>query len=116
MLLVCCFTTVFLAYMLCSFQKEYPFSRPSKGTTMFEPDKPRNAVYMAPSPNCMGVLLLPSKAKKITPNPIVDSLNIVYTPTEGAFGSETTMLKDLSGLPIRFQSVADFVAEEKKTQ
>ena len=98
--------------------QEYPFARPSKGTTLFEPDKPQNAVYMAPSPNSMGVLLLQSKGRRgINPNPVVDSLNIVYSPSEEAGKSEEELvLRDLSGLPIRFQAVGDFTKEEKITR
>jgi hypothetical protein len=84
---------------------------------MFEPDRPKNAVYMAPSPNCMGVLLLPPvrKKKAITPNPAVESLNIVYTPS-GESNGESLVLTDLSGLNVRFQSVDNFVREEKATR
>jgi hypothetical protein len=64
----------------------------------------------------MGVLLLPSKAKKITPNPAVDSLNIVYTPSEGSESKVELVLKDPSEVGVRFQSVNDFVAEEKLTR
>jgi hypothetical protein len=61
----------------------------------------------------MGVLLLPSKKKKITSNPVVDSLNIVYTPSEGSESGEELVLKDPSEVGVRFQSVNDFAAEEK---
>lgn len=72
---------------------------------------------MAPSPNCMGVLLLQKKGKKkVTPNLAVDSLNIVYTPAGESSTSEDIVLKDLSGLPIRFQPVDDFANEEKATR
>lgn len=98
-------------------EQDYPFSRPSKGTTIFEPDKPKNAVYMAPSPNCMGVLLLQNKGrKKTTPNPALNSLNIVYTPAGESVSSEDMVLKDLSGISIRFQPVDDFSKEEKMTR
>lgn len=84
---------------------------------MFEPDKPSDAIYMAPSPNCMGVLLLQNKKKKaVSPNPVVGALNIVYSPSEGSEGSGEMMLSDLSGLPIRFQSAGDFSKEEKITR
>jgi len=99
-------------------EQAYPFSRPSKGTTIFEPDKPKNAIYMAPSPNCMGVLLLQNKGrKKVTPNPAVGPLNIVYTPAADASDGESElMLKDPSGLPIQFQSVDSFSKLEKITR
>ena len=96
-------------------EQEYPFSRPSKGTTIFEPDKPKKAVYMAPSASCMGVLLLQSKSKKLSPNPAIESLNIVYTPSEEG-GGDGLILKDPSGLAVKFQSVGDFTAEEKVTR
>lgn len=96
-------------------EQEFPYSRPSKGTTMFEPAPPKNSVYMAPSPNCMGVLLLPSKAKKISPNPAVGALTIVYTPSEGN-GGEELALQDPSEVGIKFQSVSDFIAEERATR
>mmetsp|Transcript_43665 Transcript_43665/g.105884 ORF Transcript_43665/g.105884 Transcript_43665/m.105884 type:complete len:412 (+) Transcript_43665:236-1471(+) len=108
-------------------EQDVPYSRPSKGTTMFEPAPPKGFVYMSPSPNCMGVLLLPTanKRKKITPNPVVDSLNIVYTPssdaadaTDGASSSSSSgmTVQDPSGVPVRFQSVSDFTNEEKVTR
>lgn len=67
----------------------------------------------------MGVLLLQKKGrKKMTPNPAIASLNVVYTPAEGATaGSSNAMvLQDPSGLSIRFQSVDDFSKEEKITR
>ena len=109
-------------------EQDVPYSRPSKGTTMFEPAPPKGSVYMSPSPNCMGVLLLPTanKRKKITPNPVMDSLNIVYTPssdaavdaTNGASSSSSTgmTVQDPSGVPVRFQSFSDFTNEEKITR
>jgi hypothetical protein len=96
-------------------EQEYPYGRLSKGQTPFEPEKPRNSVYMAPSPNCMGVLLIPSKKKSLTPNPVVRSLNVVYNPSEGNDGKDLT-LKDLSDLPIQFQSVRDFTEVEEVTR
>jgi hypothetical protein len=44
-------------------KQNVPYSRPSNGTTIFEPAPPKGSYYMAPSPNCMGVLLLPSKQR-----------------------------------------------------
>jgi hypothetical protein len=106
-------------------EQDVPYSRPSKGTTMFEPAPPKGSYYMAPSSNCMGVLLLPTTRKKkiITPNPVVESLNIVYTPSTTSIEGGSTggsvgemRLQDPSGVTIRFQSVADFTAEEKITR
>ena len=94
-------------------EQEYPFARPSKGTGQFEPPQPPKSVYMAPSPNCMGVLLLQSKKKKITPNPVVQSLNIVYTPSEQGDSSEEMVVTDPSGVSIAFQPVNVFEAQER---
>ena len=63
----------------------------------------------------MGVLLLPSKKKKITLNPVVSALNIVYTPSAGIDG-ESLLLKDPSGVGLKFQSVSEFAAEETITR
>ena len=99
---------------------EVPYSRPSKGTTIFEPAPPKGSYYLAPSPNCMGVLLLPSTKKRaVTLNPVVESLNLVYSPsssTEESSGAADMRLKDPSGVAVRFQSVPDFAAEEKITR
>mmetsp|Transcript_26843 Transcript_26843/g.58884 ORF Transcript_26843/g.58884 Transcript_26843/m.58884 type:complete len:384 (+) Transcript_26843:123-1274(+) len=99
-------------------EQEVPYSRPSKGTTMFEPAPPKNSYYMSPSPNCMGVLLLQGKKKKpIEPNPVVDSLSIVYKPSsEGSSEGEELEFKDPSGVPIRFQSADTFTNIEKMTR
>ena len=84
---------------------------------MFEPNKPIDALYMAPSPNCMGVLLLQNKRKKaVSPNPVVGSMNIVYSPSEGSEEKGEMVLTDLSGLRIRFHSAGDFSKEEKITR
>jgi len=96
-------------------EQEYPYSRPSKGTTLFEPAPPPKSVYMAPSTSCMGVLLQPTKSKKITPNPAVESLNIVYNPTGDSDG-DGMVLTDPSGLGVRFMSEKTFTAEEKITR
>ena len=82
----------------------------------FEPDKPKNSVYMAPSSNCMGVLLQPSKRKKISPNPVMGSLNIVYTPSQDAASGDGLVLQDPGGLPVRFQSADEFTKVEKRTR
>lgn len=63
----------------------------------------------------MGVLLQPTKSKKITPNPAVDSLTIVYNPTNDGDGDGMS-LKDPSGLGVRFMSAKAFTAEEKITR
>lgn len=99
------------------YEQEVPYSRPSKGTTMFEPSPPKNSYYMSPSPNCMGVLLLQGKKKKpITPNPVVDSLNIVYKPLSEEGAGYALLLKDPSGVPIKFQSAETFTKLEKITR
>lgn len=95
---------------------DVPYARPSKGTTIFEPAPPKGSVYMAPSPNSMGVLLFPAKKKRLTPNPVVESLTIVYSPAEGSEGQEVPLLVDPSGVSIKFQRVSDFESEEKVTR
>ena len=97
-------------------EQEVPYSRPSKGTTMFEPAPPKGSCYMSPSPSSMGVLLLPGKKKKVvTANPVVDSLNIVYNPLSSETSSgEDLILKDPSGVSVKFQSEAVFSALEKR--
>lgn len=96
---------------------DVPYARPSKGTTPFEPAPPKGSVYMAPSPNCMGVLLIPAgKKKKIVPNPVVDSLNLVYSPSPDAEGQDVPPITDPSGISITFQAVKEFEAEEKATR
>jgi hypothetical protein len=98
-------------------EQDVPYSRPSKGTTMFEPAPPKNSYYMSPSPNCMGVLLLQGKKKKsIIPNTVVDSLNIVYKPSSEENSGHSLLLKDPSGVPVRFQSVDAFTKVEKITR
>jgi len=98
-------------------EQEVPYSRPSKGTTMFEPAPPNNSYYMSPSPNCMGVLLLQGKKRKsITPNPVVDSLNIVYNPSSEETSESELVLKDPSGVPVKFQSAGTFTKIEKLTR
>ena len=80
----------------------------------FEPPQPKGSVYVAPSPNSMGVLLLPIKKKKVTPNPVFDALQIVYTPAEdGAGGDEGDLaLTDPSNVKVAFQSAPNFEATE----
>ena len=98
-------------------EQEVPYSRPSKGTTIFEPAPPKGSCYMSPSPNCMGVLLLPTKQKKgVTPNPVIESLNIVYKPSSDGASGDELVFNDPSSVPIRFQSASDFTALEKVTR
>ncbi|KAG7374776.1 hypothetical protein IV203_013871 [Nitzschia inconspicua] len=102
-------------------ETDVPYSRPSMGTTLFEPAPPKGSVYMSPSKNCMGILLLPypNKRKTITTNPVVESLNIVYKPATSddvGTSNEELMLTDPSNLSIKFQSVSDFIAQEKVTR
>jgi hypothetical protein len=102
-------------------ETDVPYSRPSNGTTLFEPAPPKGSCYMSPSKNCMGVLLLPSpnKRKGITANPVVESLNIVYKPSgdDGeSSSSDEVVLTDPSNVAIKFQSVSDFTALEKATR
>lgn len=94
-----------------------PYSRPSNGTTIFEPAPPPKSVYMAPTNNGMGVLLLPTKRKKaVVPNPVVESLNIVYTPASGSEEAAVAPIVDPSGVAISFQSVGSFDSEERATR
>jgi hypothetical protein len=66
----------------------------------------------------MGVLLVQKKGRKqIIPNPAVDSLNIVYTPSDESSGDAGSMVvADPSGLPVKLQSVGDFSKLEKSTR
>jgi hypothetical protein len=104
-------------------EQEYPYARPSKGTGQFEPPQPPKSVYMAPSPNCMGVLLLQADkklARNITPNPVVDSLNVVYSPSTGSsqFDGDNQFphTVDPSGVVTTFQAVDKFKEEEIVTR
>jgi hypothetical protein len=110
-------------------ETEIPYSRPTRGTTLFEPAPPKGSCYMSPSKNCMGILLLPSsKRMAITANPVVQSLNIVYKPLTGntiddtnnvddgdGGGDKELTLMDPSNVAIQFQSASDFVDMEKST-
>ena len=66
----------------------------------------------------MGILLLPSKKKKISPNPAVDSLQIVYTPSDDgdAAAAGDMALVDPSNVKVSFQSAKDFEAVERITR
>lgn len=96
-------------------EQEYPYCRPNKGKGQFEPEQPAKSVYLAPSPNSFGVLLLPSR--KVTPNPVVQSLGVVYTPSSDADAGDTAMrVVDPSGVAYEFQSVSDFETTERITR
>ena len=114
-------------------EQPYPYCRPNKGLGQFEPVQPDKSVYMAPSANCMGVLLLKSKERKIVSNPAIQSLNIVYNPSSNVTSADssknenddddntneaavTTRAVDPSGVTIQFQSVTDFEREELATR
>ena len=100
-------------------EQEYPYARPSKGTGQFEPPQPPKSVYMAPSPNCMGVLLLQAKKKKnkISVNPVLESLNLLYTPSPaGGDDSGEVGVSDPSGVAIAFQPTDQFELEERATR
>lgn len=82
-------------------------------------------MYVAPSANSMGILLLQndrrSRKKNITPNPVLRSLNVVYAPTEGSDGGEggpvdlDPQLVDPSSIPISFVPQDYLEREIKKT-
>lgn len=114
-------------------EQEYPYCRPGNGTGQIEPPQPKGSIYVSPSPNSMGVLLLPNQsggrfrktAAAVKPNPVVQSLNIVYTPSDGggeggdenefSVGS-SVIATDPSQIPISFQSVKSFEREVKATK
>ena len=91
-------------------RQEYPYARPNSGQGQFEPPQPNKSVYLAPSPNSMGVLLLQTKKKKkaVVPNPVLRSMNIVYNaPSEGGDGSGAPVnidpqIMDPSSIPVSF--------------
>jgi len=110
--------------------QEYPYCRPNKGMGQFEPPQPKKSVYLAPSKDSMGVLLLPSKNKKVSPkpNPAIQSLNIVYQPSVvgleggnddgGAASTDADLLivKDPSSVPIAFEPIEYFSRVEQRTR
>lgn len=98
-------------------EQQYPFARPANGAGPFEPAQPKGSVYLAPSKNCMGVLLLPTmRGKKVSTNPVFDSLQIIYSPIEGSDDAGDLTLVDPSNVKISFRPVASFEEEEKKTR
>jgi catechol 2,3-dioxygenase-like lactoylglutathione lyase family enzyme len=112
--------------------QEYPYCRPNKGLGQFEPIQPEKSVYMAPSSNGLGVLLLKSTVRKIVPNPAVQALNVVYNPASTTTlsdndsnnnnsssddsGDAKMAVVDPSGVSIDFQSVGNFEREERITR
>jgi len=114
-------------------QQEYPYARPGKGTYQFEPLQPDGSIYMAPSVNSMGILLLPptqpkegffsrSKTiKSVKSNPALQSLNIVYTPNETDADTTTTPavikpIPDPSQVPIALIPSAVFENLERSSR
>lgn len=108
-----------------------PYSRPSNGATIFEPEPPQGSAYMSPcATGGMGVLLLPPPRRRqsaLTPNRAVQSLNIVYAPSSTSRNGgnandregpplDVPSLVDPSGVPISFQSDSTFTAEERATR
>lgn len=92
-----------------SYMKEYPYARLNQGQGQFEPPQPKNSVYVAPSPNSCGILLLQNKNRKkaIVPNNVLRSLNVVYASSEGSDGSNSApsldpVAVDPSFIPISF--------------
>ena len=86
-------------------------------------------MYIGPSPNCIGILLLQNKnrRKPIVPNLTLRSLNVVYAPAEGGSSSggggggsnddagiKTPRLLDLSSVPISFMS-QDYLERQIKS-
>ncbi len=100
-------------------EQEYPFCRPNKGMGQIEPPQPKNSVYLAPSPNSIGVLLLKSKKRNVKPNPVLRSLNIVYQPSEGTVvqdGADLLKVVDPSAIPIAFEPISLFEKVEASTR
>jgi hypothetical protein len=102
-------------------EQPYPYARPSNGKGQFEPPQPKNSVYLSPTKNGMGILLLQAtkSRKAVQPNPVVQSLNIVYQPSEGTVAdvdSGAMKISDLSGVPLAFESIKVFEDIELKTR
>mmetsp|Transcript_14670 Transcript_14670/g.31301 ORF Transcript_14670/g.31301 Transcript_14670/m.31301 type:complete len:408 (-) Transcript_14670:188-1411(-) len=106
-------------------RQEYPYCRLNQGQGQFEPPQPDKSVYVAPSANSMGILLLKNekrgRSKTVAPNPVLRSLNVVYAPPEGGDagdGDSTSSLDpqvvDPSSIPISFIS-QDYLETEIKT-
>lgn len=125
-------------------QQPYPYARPSNGTGQFEPPQPKGSVYLSPSRNSMGLLLLPfdnNKDKKgsfkfwegmgtktmenkveLKVNPVIRSVNIVYSPLESDSSpmSENSpvllRVRDPSLVPLEFVPLKEFEKEERTTR
>ena len=99
-------------------KQEYPFCRPNKGMGQFEPPQPKNSVYLAPSKNSMGVLLLQSKKRNVKSNPAFRGMKIVYSPSEGTTvdPNDVLQVKDPSGTNISFQPFESFAKEEASSK
>jgi len=108
-------------------RQEYPFARLNEGQGQFEPPRPPKSVYLAPSLNSMGVLLLQNDKKRkrkgdVVPNPVFKSLNLVYAPSEdgssgtAASGEEefTPQMMDPSFVPVSFVAQGDLEKDIKK--
>ncbi|KAL3816119.1 hypothetical protein ACHAXA_011616 [Cyclostephanos tholiformis] len=119
-------------------KRDYPYARPNDGGGQFEPPQPRGSIYVSPSANSMGILLLPrekkggffaygSKQEALIPNPVLRSLNVVYAPTittggdagagadDGGGALATMSITDPSYVPISFISQDAFARELKAT-
>ncbi|KAL7531286.1 hypothetical protein ACHAXR_003955 [Thalassiosira sp. AJA248-18] len=106
-------------------RQEYPYARLNQGQGQFEPPQPSKSVYVAPSPNSMGILLLQNqkRKKKVVPNPVLRSLNVVYAPPEndgddgddgdGNNNNLDPQFVDPSSVPIAFIS-QDYLEKEIK--
>mmetsp|Transcript_11035 Transcript_11035/g.18711 ORF Transcript_11035/g.18711 Transcript_11035/m.18711 type:complete len:120 (-) Transcript_11035:51-410(-) len=95
--------------------QEYPYCRPNKGKGQIEPAQPPGSIYMAPSQNSMGVLLLktPKRKKSVTPNPAFQSLNLVYSPSSESSSGTMLPVDDPSGVTAAFETVGEFIKEEQ---
>jgi len=126
-------------------EQPFPYARPSNGTGQFEPPQPKGSVYLSPSRNSMGILLLPyndgkekrgnflfggmdkKKEKKmieLKPNPVVRSVNIVYSPLQEEKDTQSKSVNDQPLLRVRdpsfvsleFVPLKRFDMEERKTR
>lgn len=97
-------------------EQDYPYCRLGKGTGDFEPPQPKNSVYLSPSEASMGILLIPSKKRDVTPNPAMGSLNLVYKPSEGKEEDDGANLQDLSGIKIGLESYSIFEETERNSR